>query len=152
MAKQKVHSLTGRITPKMMRQAFKAVKRNRGAAGIDKVSIKMFEANLDENLMALMSDLKDGTFQPCPLRRSYIAKGKHELRPLGIPAVRDRTAQEIIRSLLNPIFEPLFHDCSFGFIKGRNCHMAVDYIMELHRQGYWYVLDADVKGFLDPSS
>jgi retron-type reverse transcriptase len=66
MKKIKVHSLTGRITPKLMRQAFQAVKRNRGAAGVDKVSIKMFDANLEENLAALMRDLKTGRFRPRP--------------------------------------------------------------------------------------
>jgi hypothetical protein len=83
--KLRVHSLTGRITPEVMRKAFKAVKRNRGAAGLDKESIKMFEANLEENLLALMRDLKSGTYQAIPLRRVYIPKGKGAWRPLGIP-------------------------------------------------------------------
>ena len=83
----KAHSLTGRITFELMLQAFKAVKRNRGAAGIDKVSIEMFAANLDQNLQALMRDLKDGSFQPLPLRRHYIPKNATEFRPLGIPTV-----------------------------------------------------------------
>ena len=87
-AKVKVHSLTGRITIERMHAAFKRVKRNRGAAGIDKVSIQMFQANLDENLTALMHDLKRGEFQPMPLRRVYIPKGNTgKLRPLGIPTV-----------------------------------------------------------------
>jgi len=87
--KQKVHSLTGRIDFPLMKQSFKAVKRNRGAAGIDKVSVKMFEANLDDNLLALMRDLKKGMFQPKPLRRHYIPKDprKTQFRPLGIPTV-----------------------------------------------------------------
>ncbi len=73
--KQKVHSLTGRITEKLMGEAFKAVKRNRGAAGIDKVSVAMFEENLGANLASLMKDLKTkGTFVPKPLRRVWIAK------------------------------------------------------------------------------
>ena len=88
--KQKVHSLTGRITPQLMLAAFKAVKRNRGAAGIDKVSIKMFQANLDDNLRALMQDLKQGSFEPFALRRVFVPKNEKEFRPLGIPAVRDR--------------------------------------------------------------
>lgn len=67
--KIKVHSLTGRITPELMRKAFQAVKQNRGAAGVDKVSIQMFAANLEENLTALMRELKTGTFKPLPLRR-----------------------------------------------------------------------------------
>jgi group II intron reverse transcriptase/maturase len=147
--KRKEHSLTGRITEQVMLKAFKAVKKNRGAAGIDKVSIKMFEANLVENLTALMRDLKKGCFQPKPLRRTYIPKGKSKLRPLGIPVVRDRVAQEVLRRLLSPIFERLFHDASYGFRPGRNCHMAIERVLELHREGYKVVLDADIKGFFD---
>lgn len=152
MKKIKVHSLTGRITPKLMRQAFRTVKRNRGASGVDKVSIQMFEANLDENLDALMRDLKTrGNFRPRPLRRVHIAKGpgSKKTRPLGIPVVRDRVAQEVVRRLLAPIFEPRFHECSFGFIPGRNCHMAIERVLELHRQGFHVVLDADIQGFFD---
>ncbi len=151
MKKIKVHSLTGRITPTLMQQAFRAVKRNRGAAGVDKVSINMFEANREENLAALMRDLKGRTFQPRPLRRVYIPKGpgSTKLRPLGIPVVRDRIAQEVIRRLLAPIFEPLFHDNSYGFISGRNAHQAIERVLELHRQGYRTVLEADIEGFFD---
>jgi group II intron reverse transcriptase/maturase len=151
MKKIKVHSLTGRITPRLMRQAFQAVRRNRGAAGVDKVSINMFDANREENLAALMRDLKTGRFRPRPLRRVYIPKGpgSTKLRPLGIPVVRDRVAQEVIRRLLAPIFEPRFHDNSYGFIPGRNCHQAIERVLELHRQGYLVVLDADIQGFFD---
>jgi len=147
----KVHSLTGRITFQVMLKAFKAVKRNRGAAGIDKVSIAMFEGNLDDNLNALMRDLKQGVLQPKPLRRVFISKGPRtkKMRPLGIPVVRDRVAQEVLRRLLAPIFEPKFHRCSFGFIKNRNCHMAIEELLRLHNKGYKVVLDADVKAFFD---
>ena len=81
--KIKAPSLTGRITSGLVLKAWKAVKRNRGAAGIDKVSVAMFAANLDQNLNALMRDLKDGSFEPLPLRRQYIPKSKTEFRPLG---------------------------------------------------------------------
>lgn len=150
--KQKVHSLTGRIDDRMMREAFKAVKRNRGAAGIDKVSIAMFEENLDDNLAALMKDLKTrGTFVSKPLRRKWIAKdaSQTKFRPLGIPAVRDRIAQEVVRRLLEPIFEPLFHDSSFGFRPKRGCHQAIRKVLEHHQAGYNIVLDADISGFFD---
>ena len=150
--KIKAHSLTGRITLRLMCEAFTAVKRNRGAAGIDKVSIKMFEANFLDNIQALMRDLKTGCFQPQALRRVYIPKDQTSKRPLGIPAVRDRIAQEVVRRLLNPIFEPLFHDASYGFRAGRNCHMALEAVLEAHVQGYDVVLDADIKGFLDSYS
>ncbi len=147
----KAHSLTGRITYQVMLNAFKSVKRNRGAAGVDKVSIAMFEANLEDNLIALMRDLKQGSLLPKPLRRVHISKGPRtkKTRPLGIPVVRDRVAQEVLRRLLAPIFEPMFHRCSFGFIKNRNCHMAIEELLRLHKEGYNVVLDADVKGFFD---
>jgi RNA-directed DNA polymerase len=145
----RVHSLTGRITLETLHKAFKAVKRNRGAAGLDKQSIKMFEANLEENLLALMSALKSGTYQPIPLRRVYIPKSTGALRPLGIPTVRCRVAQEVIRALIEPIFEPTFHDRSHGFRRRRSCHTAMAQLVELHQQGYRVVVDADLKGFFD---
>ena len=150
--KQKVHSLTGRIDDRLMMQAFQAVKRNRGAAGIDKVSIAMFEENLEANLAALKRDLKTrDKFVPKPLRRKWISKdaqGK-KLRPLGIPAVRDRIAQEVVRRLLEPIFEPMFHDCSFGFRPKRSCHNAIRRVLSFHEDGDRITLDADIAGFFD---
>ena len=149
IAKLKAHSLTGRITQSLLHAAFKAVRRNRGAAGIDKVSIKMFEANLADNLLALERDLKSGSFEPLPLRRHFLDKGGGKFRPLGIPAVRDRVAQEVLRRLLHPIFEPLFHQASFGFRPGRNCHQALELAIKHHEEGYRMVLDADVVGCFD---
>jgi group II intron reverse transcriptase/maturase len=149
MAKIKAHSLTGRITSDLMRRAFRNVRRNRGAAGIDKVSIELFAGNLEQNLLALMRQLKDGSFRPLPLRRVWIPKGDGQSRPLGIPAVRDRVAQEVLRQLLSPLFERIFHDGSFGYRPARDCHMAIRRVLELHRQGHTYVLDADIKGFFD---
>jgi RNA-directed DNA polymerase len=149
IAKIKAHSLTGRITTPLLHAAFKAVRRNRGAAGIDRVSIKMFEDNLAENLAALERDLKNGSFHPFPLRRHFLSKGEGKFRPLGIPAVRDRVAQEVIRRLLQPIFERLFHNASFGFRPGRNCHMALAFVLELHQQGYQVILDCDIRSFFD---
>jgi RNA-directed DNA polymerase len=147
--KLKVYSLTGRITEELMLKAFKAVKKNRGAAGIDKVSIKMFESNLTENLLSLMKGLKQGTYQPTPLKRVHIPKGKGKTRPLGIPPVKCRIAQEIIRHLINSTFESRFHDNSFGFRKGRNCHQAVERLLQYAEQGYRFSVDVDIKGFFD---
>ena len=149
--KIKVHSLTGRITSKLVFESWRAVRRNRGAAGIDKVSIQMFEKNLDANLDRLMRELKQRTYEPLPARRVYISKDAQgtKFRPLGIPAVRDRVAQEVLRRLLNPIFEVKFHEHSYGFRPGRSCHDAMEKVLELGRQGYRYVLDADISGFFD---
>jgi RNA-directed DNA polymerase len=85
--KRRHHSLTGRITSEVMYEAFKNVKRNRGAAGVDKVSIWMYMKNLDQNLTALMRKLKTDTYQSKPLRRKLIPKGNGKFRPLGIPTL-----------------------------------------------------------------
>lgn len=150
MSQPKVHSLTGRIDMALMQRAFKSVKRNRGAAGVDKVSIAQFEANLEQNLLALMFQLKHrGHYSPLSLLRVLIPKGKGRSRPLGIPAVRDRVAQEVIRSLLEPIFEPTFSNSSFGFRPGRNQHQAVQAILRLRDDGFTFVVDADISGCFD---
>lgn len=136
----------------MMRKAFKAVKRNRGAAGLDGVSIKAYEERLDENLGKLLVELKSRTYNPIPLKRVYIPKGHGKAkgkRPLGIPPVRCRVAQEIVRSLLNSTFEKIFHPNSYGFRPGRNCHQAVQKVIEYIKEGYQFVVDADIKGFFD---
>jgi RNA-directed DNA polymerase len=102
----KAHSLTGRINLHTLWEAFWCVRRNRGAAGIDRVSIALYELQLVQNLAALERRLKEGTYQSLPLRRVHIPKGNSgETRPLGIPAVADRVAQEMVRQLLNPLFE-----------------------------------------------
>lgn len=147
--KLKVHSLTGRITEELMLKSFKAVKKNRGAAGIDKVSIHMYESNLQDNLLSLMRKLKQGKYTPTPLRRVYIPKGDGKMRPLGIPSVNCRIAQEVIRRLINSTFESRFHENSFGFRPGRNCHQAVEHVLKYVQQGNKYVVDVDIKGFFD---
>ena len=158
---RKEHSLTGRITIELMRQGQRVWREVMGRplsrkssateAGVDKVSVGRFEANLEPNLLALMKVLKSGAFRPDPLLRVRISKGPRtkKTRPLGIPVVRDRVAQEVLRRLLEPIFEPLFQDASFGFRPKRNCHQAIQWLLSLHDAGYLWVLDADVEGFFD---
>src|SRR5260370_26063149 len=97
-----------------MHRAFRKVRRNRGVAGIDKISITMFEANLEQNLLALMHDLKKGTFQPLPLRRAYIPKAPRQTRPPGLPPRRSRVAHEVLRPTLNPRFHPGLPDHPSG--------------------------------------
>jgi retron-type reverse transcriptase len=150
--KRRHHSLTGRITMEILKKAFKAVRRNRGAAGIDKVSILMFESNLEENLSSLMRKLKTDTCQPIPLRRKFIPKGDGKFRPLGIPAVKCRVAQEVIRLIINPIFERLFHRSSHGYRQNKSCHTALEELFEYYKQGYNVVLEADIRGFFDHAS
>lgn len=153
MAKKrlKVHSLTGRIDMSRMLSAFRKVKRNGGSPGVDGVTIEMFEANLSQNLQALMFDLKHrGHYHSSPLLRVYIPKGKgKKMRALGIPAVRDRVAQEVIRALLEPIFEPTFAECSYGFRPGRNAHQAIEEILRAYLEGNMVVVEVDIQAFFD---
>lgn len=144
------HTLTGRITPDTLFKAWRKVRANRGAAGVDKQSVQMFESNVDENLNKLHKELKDGSFRPLPLLRRFIEKMGGKFRPLGIPAVRDRVGQEMLRSLLAPIFERLFHDSSHGFRRNRSCHTAMNELMGYVRQGWgMWVVEADIVGFFD---
>lgn len=132
-----------------MEEAFKSVKRNRGAAGIDKVSIELYSQHVGTNLESLMRQLKDRSYVPIPLKRVFIPKGKGKMRPLGIPTVQCRIAQEVVRRLINPIFDRKFHSNSYGFRPGKNCHQAVEKVLEYLSQGYQYIVDADIKGFFD---
>lgn len=133
-----------------MRRAFKKVKRNRGVPGVDGVTIKMFEANLEQNLDHLMHDLKHrGSYKPSPVRRVYVQKGNGKLRPLGIPTVRDRIAQEVVRRLIEPIFEPTFADSSYGFRPGRNTHQAIEAVREGIRSGLRQLADCDIHACYD---
>jgi RNA-directed DNA polymerase len=129
-------------------EAFKRVKANRGAAGVDGQSIQDFEARLAANLYKLWNRLSSGSYMPPPVRRVDIPKGHDGTRPLGIPTVADRIAQEVVRRYLEPILEPVFHPDSYGYRPGRS---AIDAI-RMARQRCWrsdWVLDIDTKGFFD---
>lgn len=149
--KIKAFSLTGRITPEVMRKAWKAVKQNRGAAGVDRISTDKYAVDVEKRLDKLMKELKTrNAYTTPPLKRVYIEKaGSDKLRPLGIPTVDARIAQEVIRRLIDPIFEKQFHEDSFGFRAGRGCHQAVGRVLEYIDDGYKVVVDIDIKGFFD---
>lgn len=146
-----MHSLTGRITPKLVMEAWKAVKRNRGAAGVDRVTVQVYHKNAESNLKELMRKLKTrGAYKSPPLRRTHIPKGNTgKTRPLGIPTVDTRCAHEVIRRLIEPIFESQFHNNSYGFRAGRNCHQAVECVLGHIAEGHKVVVDVDIKGFFD---
>lgn len=130
--------------------AFQKVKHNKGAPGVDGVTVQMFEANLIPNLASLMHDLKHrGQYHAQPLLRVYVSKGKGKWRALGIPTVRDRVAQEVIRALLEPIFEPTFAECSYGFRPGRNAHQAILALLSAYQDGNHVVVEVDIQAFFD---
>jgi RNA-directed DNA polymerase len=145
----KHHSLSGRISSDLLVQSFWSVARNKGAAGVDGMDIDCFRGQALPLLSSLRKDLKSGLYLPCPVKRVYLPKADGSKRPIGIPTVRDRVAQEALRRLLEPLFEPLFHCDSYGFRPGRSAHQAMRRVLELHRSGYRHVLDADILGFFD---
>jgi RNA-directed DNA polymerase len=127
-------------------EAFKKIKANQGAAGVDGQSIAAFEANLSGNLYKLWNRLSSGSYFPPPVRRVDIPKAGGGTRPLGIPTVADRVAQELVRRYLEPILEPVFHSDLYGYRPGES---AIDAVRQA-RQRCWrydWVLDIDVKGY-----
>lgn len=130
--------------------AFRKVAANKGAAGVDHVTIEMFAANLDANLRRLAEQLRDGTYRPQLIRRTWIPKpGSSEKRPLGIPTVRDRVVQAALRAVLEPIFERDFAQHSYGFRPQRGTKDALRRVDELLKTGYTFVVDADLKSYFD---
>jgi len=130
--------------------AFKSVTRNRGAAGVDHVSIKDYERNLSHNIRKTCKSLKEGTYRPKAIRRQYIPKaGSKEMRPLGIPAVGDRVVQTALRNVLEPIFERDFAERSYGFRPGRGCKDALREVYSHLLSGYLHVVDVDLKSYFD---
>ena len=110
----------------------------------------MFEDRLEENLKNLSEDLRSGRYRPQQIRRHYIPKpGSKELRPLGIPTVRDRVVQTALLMVLEPIFEHDFAEHSYGFRPGRGCKDALRRVDELLKEGYTYIVDADLKSYFD---
>lgn len=147
---QKYHSLRDKVfNLNNLYSAFEHVKKNKGKAGLDKVSIKMFESDLENNIMNIHKEMRTEIYKPKPVLRVYIPKGKGGRRPLGIPTVKDRIVQQAIRQIIEPIFEKDFSDNSFGFRPGRSCHDAIKRVEEYRQQGYRQVLDADIKAFYD---
>ena len=132
-----------------LRAAFARVKANRGAPGVDHVTVAMFEARLDANLAALSAGLRDGTYRPQPIRRHWIPKGPRERRPLGIPTVRDRVVQTALRLVLEPIFDAAFAPHSYGFRPRRSAKHALRRVVTLLRGGYRFVVDADLQAYFD---
>lgn len=138
------------VTKRMVWQAFKEVKANKGAAGVDDQSIGDFEQLLADNLYQLWNRMASGSYFPPPVKLVQIpkeGKGGRE-RDLGVPTVSDRIAQTVIKDYLEPKLDPMFHDSSYGYRPGRSAHGA----LEKARENCWrydWVIDLDIKGFFD---
>lgn len=134
-----------------LRRAFKSVKANRGAAGIDRQTISAYESNLEENLVYLSKQLKAGQYIPKAIRRCYITKPgrKKEKRPIGISTVRDRIVQTALRNVIEPIFENEFAEDSCGFRPRRSAKDALREVRKSLIEGKRHILDADIQGYFD---
>jgi len=133
-----------------LRASFEKVKANKGSAGVDHITIEMFEVHLEENLERVSRELISGDYQPQAIRRVWIPKaGNKEERPLGIPTVRDRVVQGALRQVLEPIFEAEFAPESYGFRPGRSAKDALRRVWEWLTEGYIYVVDADLESYYD---
>ncbi len=144
---RKFYSLYGRLLNlRGLYNAFKQVKRAKGAAGIDGQSLSDFEQNLVENLTALYQELTLKTYQPKAVKRVEIPKDDGGVRLLGVPTVRDRIVQQAVVDVLDPIFDPNFHPSSYGYRKGRSCRHAINKASMFIRQ---YVVDMDLSKCFD---
>jgi RNA-directed DNA polymerase len=147
----KWYSLIDKVYPEAaLRSAFTQVAANRGAAGVDHVTIAKYASDLDANLARLSEALRTGSYRPQRIRRHYIPKpGSQEKRPLGIPTVQDRVVQTALRTVLEPIFERDFAPHSYGFRPKRGCKQALRRVDELLQTGYVHIVDADLKSCFD---
>lgn len=147
----KWYSLTDKFHPVIvLKEAFARVQANKGAAGVDHVTIKHYAKDAEANLARLSEELRTGSYRPQSIRRHFIAKpGSREKRPLGIPTVRDRVVQTALRFVLEPIFERDFATHSYGFRPGRGCKDALRRVDQLLKAGYVHIVDADLKSYFD---
>jgi group II intron reverse transcriptase/maturase len=132
----------------MVWQAYWKVRANKGGAGIDGMDWDAMDKNRKSLLYKLWNRLTSGSYFPPPVKEVEIEKKGGGIRKLGIPTILDRIAQEVVKAHLEPIVEPIFHESSFGYRKGRNAHQAVEVATKNAFQNNW-ALDLDIKGFFD---
>ncbi|MEJ8852261.1 reverse transcriptase domain-containing protein [Variovorax rhizosphaerae] len=144
-------ALLHHVTPQLLRDSFMQLKRD-AAAGVDGVRWREYEEGLDERIGKLWDAVHSGRYRALPSRRVYIPKADGKQRPLGIAALEDKIIQQAVVTVLTPIYEANFLGFSYGFRPGRNQHQALDaVVVGMHTKRVNWVLDADIKAFLDRS-
>ncbi|MCK4503638.1 MAG: group II intron reverse transcriptase/maturase, partial [Desulfuromonadales bacterium] len=135
----------------ILSHAYALVRANKGSAGVDGITFKAIREKEGETafLAELQEALSTKTYQASPVKRVMIPKGNGEMRPLGIPTIRDRVAQMAVKLVIEPIFEADFCESSYGFRPQRSAHNAVDDIAHTLNRGYTQVIDADLSKYFD---
>ena len=132
-----------------LNRAYKKVVKNKGASGIDEMTVKELGDYIRENKDSIVNSLRNRTYMPKPVRRVYIPKSNGKKRPLGIPTVLDRTIQQAIAQPISDIYEKVFSEYSYGFRPGRSCHDAIKQALEYLNDGCEWVIDIDIEQFFD---
>lgn len=130
-------------------QAYEKVKSNKGAPGVDGITVYQLKPHMEKYFQPLKQKLLDGTYQPQPVKRVAIPKPDGSKRYLGIPCVLDRVVQQAILQVIDPIIDPHFSEKSFGFRKGRNAHQAIKLAEQYYQEGYRTAVDCDLKSYFD---
>lgn len=132
-----------------LNSAYKQVYKNKGASGVDGVTIDELFAYIKEHKEEILWQIRNRKYKPQPVKRVYIPKDNGKLRKLGIPSVIDRVLQQAIVQVLTPIYEEQFSDNSYGFRPNRSCEMAVIKVLEYFNDGYDWIVDIDLQSFFD---
>lgn len=148
----KEHLFEQILSPANLNRAYKAVMRNKGCGGIDKMSCEQLLPWLLTNKDLLIRSLMDGSYRPNPVERVEIPKDNGKMRLLGIPTVVDRLVQQAINQVLTSIYENQFSKTSYGFRPRRGCHDALRGAQRIINEGYIYVVDLDLERFFDTVS
>ena len=139
------------ITKEMVREAYRKVRSNKGSAGVDEEDLNKFKENLSGNLYKIWNRMSSGSYFPLPVKEVIIPKANGGTRPLGIPTISDRIAQEVVKSYLEPRFEKIFSPNSYGYRPNKSAHQAIARVRENVRDYAW-VVDMDIKSFFDEVS
>ena len=132
-----------------LNKAYKKVKANKGAGGVDGMEVEELGTYIRENKDIIIQSIRNRTYMPKPVRRVYIPKDNGKKRPLGIPTVLDRVIQQAIAQPIIEIYEDIFSEYSYGFRPGRSCHDAIKQALDYLNEGYEWVIDIDIEQFFD---